>query len=184
MNVEGRLLVSRLASPLCLSLLISVSGCHKRTNVAAEKTQGAVSAVKANLGQAPDTIPQGATEQAVSDHFTAQQFDVAIKPSGAYKSGQPSAVLIALNAKVPYHCNPKYPYKFKLESTPGIQFPSPIVHKDAVQVAGSHATMTVKFTPRTTGKKTIAGKFSFSVCSSDKCLVERRNLKLDIDVGQ
>jgi hypothetical protein len=42
--------------------------------------------------------------------------------------------------------------------------------------------MPVSFTPDAAGKRTVAGQFAFSVCTEDKCLMEKRDLSLDVTV--
>lgn len=170
------------ASAFGWATLVAVSalavGCHKETQPAAEKAPPSSA-----MGSTSDTTAH-ASKPAAASHFEAVEYELNIKSDGAYKAGQAGNVLITVHAKSPYHCNPEYPYKFKLDPAQGVKFASDVVHKDAVKVNGPHATMTVGFTPETTGKKTISGRFQFSVCSAANCLVERRNLKLDIDVNK
>ena len=42
--------------------------------------------------------------------------------------------------------------------------------------------MTVKLTPQSAGQQRVSGRFYFSVCTEEKCLIERRSLALDIQV--
>jgi hypothetical protein len=169
------------AGALAWATLLTVSalmGCHKETRAAAE-----TSAVSSGLGANSDTVAQ-ASQPVAAKHFDAAQFELNIASDGNYKAGQAGDVLITVQAKPPYHCNDQYPYKLKLDTAPGVKFASDVVGKDAVKVQGPHAIMTVGLTPETAGKKTIGGQFQFSVCSASNCMVERRNLKLDIDVKQ
>jgi hypothetical protein len=41
-------------------------------------------------------------------------------------------------------------------------------------------TMNVGFTPEAAGKHTISGVLQFSVCTDDKCLIEKRDLALEV----
>ncbi len=157
-----------------LVALVCAVGCSKRT------TPGAEPVASAATPAAPDTPAHQAAPAASA--FNEPNYDVSVRPTGPYKAGQPGAVEIVLQAKPPFHCNDKYPYKLKLDDAPGVTFPDKLVGKDAVKVEHMQATMTVPFTPATAGKKTIAGRYLFSVCSADKCLVDKRDVKLDIDV--
>lgn len=156
------------------------AGCHKKAPATVETTAPVANSSSSATGAQSAAI----SEPAAASHFSAAQFDVNIQADGSYKAGQAGNVLISVHAKPPFHCNGEFPYKFALDSVPGVKFASQVVHKDAVKVNGPHATMTVGFTPETIGKKTIAGRFAFSVCSAADCLVEHRRLKLDIDVKQ
>lgn len=114
--------------------------------------------------------------------FDEANFDLSIKPKGSYKSGQAGSVEIVLDAKKPFHVNDKYPYKLKLAKAEGLKFASQVVKKEAVKLEPQRAVMTVDFTPESTGKRRVAGQFSFSVCTDDKCLIEKRDLALEIQV--
>lgn len=148
------------------------SGCKKKSSVAAEP----VASAEGPASAAPPTSGKPASD------FKDARFELKIEPKGSYKSGQSGQVQIVLTANAPFHCNDKYPYKFKLKDSPGVKYPAKVVKRNAVQLEKRRATMTVGFTPESAGKKTIAGKFLFSLCSADKCLVERKNLTLDVNV--
>ncbi len=70
-----------------------------------------------------------------------------------------------LEAKDPFHVNDKYPYKFKLEDSPGVTYPDKVVTQGHVKLEHKKAVMTVAFTPSDAGKKKITGVFHFSVCT-------------------
>ncbi|HEY1533007.1 MAG TPA: hypothetical protein VGF76_03285, partial [Polyangiaceae bacterium] len=97
-----------------------------------------------------------------------------------YASGKAGEADVVLSAKPPYHVNDKYPYKFKLKEAPGLSFASMIVTKDAVKFEPARATVPVAFTP-SAGKHTLSGQLSFSVCTADKCMIEKRDLALEIE---
>jgi hypothetical protein len=153
--------------------LVVAVGCKKKSSPDAT-AEPAASAAGASSGAALAGKP--------ASEFKDARFQLQIQPKGSYKAGQAGQVQIVLSANAPFHCNDKYPYKFKLKDSEGVKYADKIVKKDAVQLEKHRATMTVDFTPESTGKKTIAGKFLFSLCSADKCLVERRDLSLDVNV--
>lgn len=148
------------------------AGCKKGSSTQAS----AEPAASAAASSAPSVLHKPASE------FKDSRYHLQIEPKGSYKSGQAAQVQIVLSANAPYHCNDKYPYKFKLKDSPGVKYPAKVVKKDRVNLEKHQATMTVDFTPQSAGQKTIAGKFLFSLCSADKCLVERRDLTLAVNV--
>lgn len=100
---------------------------------------------------------------------------------GSYTAGQPGQVRLVLEAKAPYHCNEEYPYKFTFGApVGGITYPTPVV-KDT-KVAEMSATTTLPIQAAAKGAATVQGTFNFSVCSKDKCLIEKANLSLPIEV--
>jgi hypothetical protein len=176
---------------LCLALVLGTA-CSKETPPAAEEpkaptvAQGA-SPVAAAIPPAStgETVPVGASapaaaEPAAQAKFTEENFEVSIQPKGSYKKGQPGEAEIVLLAKGAFHVNDKYPYKFKLKEGGALKFPAPVVGKEQVKLEEKRATMLVGFTPDAPGKHVLAGQFLFSVCTDDKCLIEKRDLALDV----
>lgn len=175
---------------LWVALVFGVA-CSKETPPAAEEpraptaAQGA-SPVAAAIPPATtgETVPVAASapaaEPAAQAKFSEENFEVSIQPKGTYKKGQPGEAEIVLLAKGAFHVNDKYPYKFKLKEGGALKFPAPVVGKDQVKLEEKRATMLVGFTPDAPGKHVLAGQFSFSVCTDDKCLIEKRDLALDV----
>lgn len=165
--------------------LLSALGCNKDAPAAAEEPRSPVAP-----GEPRPARPQTATEltpaalppaaAAANSKVSEDNFDLSIAPKGAYKVGQTGEVTVTLEAKGSFKVNDKYPYKFKLKETPGIKFPASVVGKDAVKLEQKRATLPVNFTPEAGGKHTIGGQLSFSVCTDDKCLIEKRDLALEI----
>jgi hypothetical protein len=125
--------------------------------------------------------PETAEALAASSRVSESNFDLAIQPKGDYKAGQPGSVEVVLDAKGPFKVNDKYPYKFKVKETAGLKYSGPVI-KDGVKLEKTRAVLPVPFTPESAGKKQIAGRFDFSVCTPERCLIEKRELTLAIDV--
>jgi hypothetical protein len=134
---------------------------------------------------APKPEPMAATPatEPASARVTSATFGLSLQPHGSYRVGQQGEVRIVLEGRGSYKVNDEYPYKFKLQPTPGLKYERMVVGKDAVVLSKQRATMTVKFTPTAVGSQTVAGRFFFSVCTDEKCLIERRNLALSIKVN-
>jgi hypothetical protein len=114
---------------------------------------------------------------------TDAAFDLSLDaPKAALKAGQAGVVEVVLLAKAPFHVNDKYPIKLKLKETPGIKYESLVIGKDAAKVEQMKAVVPVSFTPDAAGKRSVAGQLAFSVCTEDKCLMEKRDLQLDVTV--
>lgn len=148
---------------------------------ACEKSEAKAEAIGASVTTDTAEAPGGPALPAMSK-FQEEQFDLSIVPLGSFKAGQPGQVEIRLVAKSPYKCNDKYPYKFKAKATDGVDHEDPIVRMEKGKLGKTEATLPIRFTPKTPGKKSIEGQFSFSVCTDERCLVERRDLSLSVDV--
>ena len=143
----------------------------------------ALSACQHPKSETTAVAPPAAEPVAVAAaEFHEGTFDLVLRPLGPYASGKAGTAEIQLVPKGGYHCNDRYPYKFKVSNAPGVTFGAPVFTKDAVQLEPMRAVMKVGFTPESKGEKTLAGVFSFSLCSADRCLVEKRDLSLRIPV--
>lgn len=169
--------------------VLSLAGCNKEPKATAEPSSPAPAeqpaapkaAAPTELTAAALTAPAAdPAAPAAASKLSEANFELSMVPSGAYKVGQPGEVTVVLEAKGGFKVNDKYPYKFKLKETPGVKFASQVVGKDAVKLEPKRATLPVAFTPESGGKHTIGGQLSFSVCTDDKCLIEKRELALDI----
>jgi hypothetical protein len=132
---------------------------------------------------APAAAPADSSEAVpAASKVSESNFDLTIQPKGDYKAGQQGTVEIVLDAKPPFKVNDKYPYKFKVkEGSAGLKYPGPVI-KDGVKLEKMRVSLAVPFTPESGGKKEIAGRFDFSVCTPERCLIEKRELTLAIDV--
>jgi hypothetical protein len=107
---------------------------------------------------------------------------VALTSSGAYQAGKEGTAVIVLDAKAPFHVNDQYPIKFKAKEGAGVKFAAPVVGKDKAKLEAMRATMPVAFTPESAGQHTVSGQLSFSVCTDENCLMEKRDLSLVVEV--
>jgi hypothetical protein len=175
------------------ALLIGSSllwGCNKETPPAAEEPRSASNATAPMPAAAsPDApsaaVPAGDAAPAAvagAPKVSDAAFDLSLEPpKAALKAGQAGMVEVVLLAKAPFHVNDKYPIKLKLKETPGVKYESMVIGKDAAKVEQMKAVMPVSFTPEA-GKRSVAGQLSFSVCTEDKCLMEKRDLALELSV--
>jgi hypothetical protein len=169
-------------------------GCSKETPPAAGEARSASNAsspqgLPQTAGAASAAPAAAAAEPAAAGpvtgaaKFSDTGFDLSLEaPKASLKAGQAGAVEVVLTAKPPYHVNDKYPIKLKLKETQGVKYENLTLGKDAVKLETMKAVMPVSFTPDGAGKRTVAGQFAFSVCTEDKCLMEKRDLALDVTV--
>jgi hypothetical protein len=152
-----------------LGVITAVTGCER-----AEATQTALAEGAPATAEAPS--------RAGTASVAEESFKLELKANGSYEAKSPSEVTIVLLAKGPYKINDKYPYKFKLQKSEGVTFPSDVVRKENVKLEHKKAEMRVAFTPESSGSKQIAGLFSFSVCTDERCVIEKRDLAINVDV--
>jgi hypothetical protein len=107
---------------------------------------------------------------------------VRLEPPRSAKAGEPSTARVIVAARGPYHVNRDYPMSFRPSDTANAAF-------DGARVAlGKGAERTpcagepeeacavsapLRFTPRAAGETHIAGTVAFSVCTPERCLIEK-----------
>ena len=116
--------------------------------------------------------PERKVKTAGGTSASSDSFAVSISAPSPVRAGQSANASIVLSAKAPYHCNPKYPYKFAVDGGSTVR---------GMSVSEKSASMAVPFTPAQKGKTTVSGTLSFSVCTADKCLIEKRKLSVSVD---
>jgi hypothetical protein len=164
------------ATRTTIALALSIASCCFWTGCSKERPaepQGARATAE------PATAP---TDQQPQARYDEASFSLELKSTGTYKAGEAGAVSVVLAAKEPFKCNDKYPYKLKLDENEGVKLERAVLTKDALALEKHKAVMTVPFTPSASGSRRVSGEFSFSVCTDDKCLIEKRKLAIDVAV--
>jgi hypothetical protein len=167
----------------------SLGACNKEPPPAAEEPRSASNAAAPMAAPKPANAASPAAPAAAeaaapvaAPKVSDASFELSLEaPKGALKAGQPGSVEVVLVAKAPFHVNDKYPIKLKLKETPGVKYENLVIGKDAAKVETMKAVVPVSFTPDA-GKRTVAGQLAFSVCTDDKCLMEKRDLALEVNV--
>lgn len=123
--------------------------------------------------------PAGKTVQGAV--VNEEPFSTWLQVTSPAKAGAPLQLEAVLVAKPPYHCNEEYPHKFKLNAAPaGLSYPEETVR--GMKVTPERSVLTIPVNAQSAGKPTVAGTLSFSVCTEERCLVEKRELSVALDV--
>jgi hypothetical protein len=108
-------------------------------------------------------------------------FSAWLQTASPAKAGGPVQLEAVLVAKPPYHCNPEYPHKFKLNPAPaGLAYPEETVR--GMKVTPERSVLAIPVNAQSAGKPTVSGTLSFSVCTEERCMVEKRDLSVALDV--
>jgi hypothetical protein len=111
---------------------------------------------------------------------SGEGYSVSIQAPSPVRPGETASAQIVLNAKSPYKCNDKYPYKFVLDPPSGsLRYPQTTVR--GMAIGEKQSTMGVPFSAQS-GPATISGLLHFSVCTADKCLIEKQKLSVTVQV--
>jgi hypothetical protein len=137
------------------------------------------------------TSAQGAPQSDCGHTACGSNFFLdAVTPADC-AAGAKCAVNVKLVATGDYHINDDYPYKFKAEDAPGVEFlGADTAGKNTFSKGASDwqkkdeksGVMTVAFRPEDRGQKTIGGTFKLSVCSAANCQLEQQAIKTTVAV--
>jgi len=131
----------------------------------------------------PPASAAAEVKSVMSPKTTEPSFNLWMQSAGKYKAGQQGAVQVVLVAKGDYHCNDKYPYKFKLGAAPaGVSYPQPVVRAEAMSITPDRSMMSIPVLPAAAGEARVGGTFFFSVCNASTCKIESRDLSLNIKI--
>lgn len=145
-----------------------------------------VACAKEDIAPAPESSGaakgSGKAELGSRNSYDEASFSLNLRSDGDYRVGKQGEAQVELVAKSPYKVNQEYPHKLKLEPSEAIEYAATTLGKDALELHEKRAFLRLKLTPKSTGKQKIQGRFSFSVCTAERCLVEKRDLTLEIHV--
>jgi len=173
--MKGTLLA---ASAVAVMLL---GGCSKAED-AAKPGSGTLALT------APSSAP-AAPAAACAHAACADNFYVDAVPADGCAAGSPCTLAVKLVATGDFHINDEYPYRFKADDAPGVEFLGTDAAGKGSFTKGAgdwkkteekSGTMTVKFTPAASGPKAVSGTFKLSVCSAANCLLEQRPVSATI----
>lgn len=169
-KVVGRFSATKVAAA-SLVVIAANSACQRE-----------VSAAEVNPVASASPAADPGSNAPASSQFDEAAFSLKMEPIGPYAVGKPGFVTIQLVAKGPHHVNQEYPHKLRLRSTDGVTYPQSVVSRDSMKVTPMRADVSVPFTPTRAGKLMIGGEFAFSLCTADRCLIEKRSLAVDVQV--
>ena len=106
--------------------------------------------------------------------------------------GEPGTALITLTARGGFHVNEEYPLNFRPATVPALGLAKTryakadglVLEPCADGKDACTAMLPVAFAPTAAGMLTMSGTLSFSVCNPEKCLIEKTELGVPIDVAE
>lgn len=163
-----RVHLSKLGAAAALVGLSLLGGCNK---VEAAPTTSEPSGSK--VAEAPSQPSTQASSTVENPNYT-----VRFTVESPCKHGETCTALVTVDAKGGFHINDKYPYRFKLdEPGPGLKYPKPQVGREDGTFSETKAVLRVPFVAASAGEVKVGGTLSFSVCSDEKCLIDKQALE-------
>jgi hypothetical protein len=186
----------KLRSPSAPAATPSPAASDKGEEPAAQ--EAAAQALKQPATAPPSQTPSGAkapppTEPVEAEAVAAKQlrgkvgsaegFATWLEATSPATVGQPVAVRVVLEAKAPYHPNAEYPHKFKLDPAPAsLGYPQGVVK--GMKVTDQRGVLELPVQAKSPGTATVSGSLSFSVCTDERCLIEKQTLAVQVEVTE
>lgn len=137
---------------------------------------------KPSASPAADSPTKPASGQPIQGAAVSEEpFSIWLQAVSPIAAGSAATVEAVLVAKPPYHCNAEYPHKFKLAAAPsGLTYPETTVK--GAKVTAEKSVLPIVVQAQSPGKAKVSGTLSFSVCNEERCLVEKRDLAVELEV--
>jgi hypothetical protein len=165
-----------------LALTVALFGCNQ-SDAQAKKEEvkpAAPEAAHPEKAQAPatlDAVPAGESS------YKEESFHLTLTAPEAIEAGKPAEFKVILEAQAGFKVNDEYPIKFQFAEQKGILPSKPIVKKDDAKIEKQRAEMPLSVTIEAKGKHKVSGKLSFSVCTDERCLIEKRDLSVEVNAS-
>lgn len=150
------------------------------TSTAAKATAKVAGTPGHSTAAAVNPAPKPAAALIASAPVTGEGYRTYLQLPSPLVLGRDATVTVHLEPQAPFKSNDKYPYRFTVGNVEGASAPSAAV--TAASVTPTRTTLRFPITAKSVGRGSIAGTFSFSVCTEAKCLVERAPLVLGFEV--
>lgn len=166
-------------------VLLALGGCDKKEMPAAPALQGVAPATPATHAPASAAVAHANCGHAAC----GESYFVDVVGEDGCAPAQRCNVGLKLTATGAFHVNDQYPYKFKADASPAVEFLGTdpagknVFSKPAgdwAQTGAKSGVMTVHVAPNGPGRSTISGVFKLSVCSEQNCLIEQPQLQVSI----
>lgn len=148
----------------------------------AVRTEGqpAASSAKTSVSAETSDAPGKVAGQAA---YNEEAFQLNFEGPSTTKVGAPLSLKVILVAKNGYKVNDEYPIKFKLDESSGVKSAKDTVRKEDAKVEKMRVEMPLQITIGQPGATSVSGRLSFSVCTEERCLIEKRDLKLTVNAS-
>jgi hypothetical protein len=173
-----------------LALVAGSFSCNKGAPTGSVPSAPAASAAPA--GDSPRAPVASAAPAPAADCGHAvcgESFFVDAVAKDGCSTGGRCEVSLKLVATGAFHVNDQYPYRYKAEPTPTLEFLGTdpagknVFSKPAgnwAQTGAKSGVLTVQVAPSAKGAATVSGVFKLSVCSEQNCLIEQPQVSVAI----
>lgn len=167
-------------TPLLVTTLWALAGCNQSDAQAQEDSITPKSSSQQAEGVQPAQAKQE-EELSGEPSYAEAAFEAKLLPPETIVLNQPVIFRVTLAAQGGYKVNQEYPIKFAVRASPGVSPVKETVRKEDGKVEKMTAELPFAVTLTKAGKLQVGGKLSFSVCTDERCLIEKRDLLVSVD---
>lgn len=136
----------------------------------------------ANVAPVTSSTTAPALQTVRSATQRGEGFAVYLQGTSPVLVGETRRFTVVVEAVAPFKSNDKYPYRFANLTGKGVTLPHDKV--TTARVTSERTTLDVEITGATPGEASVGGVLNFSVCTEEKCLVERATLSVGFAVRE
>lgn len=115
--------------------------------------------------------------------YKEEAFHLSLEAPGSVASGKETVFKVILTAAGGYKVNDEYPLKFQFSETKDVRPTKATVRKEDAMLEKQRAELPLPVTIESPGKHQVSGTLSFSVCTDERCLIEKRDLSVEVDAS-
>jgi hypothetical protein len=141
------------------------------------KNEDAAKATYAATGAPTGEVAPTTVAKVAQSSYDEAAFALQMVAGNPIKSGETGELTVTLTSKPPFHVNAEYPHRFKVAKTKGGNAPKATISSDSARLKPTKLELSVPVVSEQVGPGELEGEFSFSVCTDEKCLMEKRQLK-------
>lgn len=123
----------------------------------------------------------GASESVRGSKAEADAY-VAELVVGEAKAGAKATYKVTLKPKAGFHINAQFPMRFKTDTSDDVTYTKAILKREDGEFTETEGSFTLEFVASKTGRHSVGGTLSLSVCNDANCLMEKVALSGDVDV--
>jgi len=178
-------------APIPLAALALAAACSGGPKEAPPPAPSSPPTAASPPGEGP--APPGAAAAdpgAAGARAEGEYWAVALEAPGPVRAGAPAEARLRVAARGGYHVNEEYPMSFRPAGDAGAGLAGERVALAARtrtpcggEVGGAcEVTAALPFAPRAPGEVRLAGMLAFSVCTAERCLIEKVPLAISLTV--
>lgn len=159
-----------------------VLGCEEQAAKAQPKASAQAEPAPAVTAASPAKTDEPAAA-AGKAAYKEEAFHLSLEAPTVVLAGKEAVFKVILTAQSGYKVNDEYPLKFQFTESVQVRPEKATVRKEDAMLEKERAEMPLSVTIQSPGKHTVSGKLSFSVCTDERCLIEKRDLSIEVDAS-